>query len=385
MRKMRNHVPSIPSSEYQARLDAIRGRVRELGYTALLAVSGYAERDGNICYLCGHKNAFPYSTRTSAVSGLGYSAFLVPTDEDTTLIAPLGYQADAVVGVGKTKTGTHFALDIASSIKESNLGNSRVALAGSDVLPAMYLQEIKYALPQLSLEFHDEIVSEKRMIKSENEIELMEVASKIADKALWAAVDAIKPGMTESAIGGIARKTAMDAGADYIVRDRVQSGSEMIKGIRWPFASRKKVRKGELVSIDFVGWANSYGFDILRVGCVGRPNREQRSLIELAGEATKAMSDALTDNGDVETSIAQLTQFERPGITISPFGHSIGLEIVEAPYLLSGVSGKVRKNMVFCVEPNVRSAKESACVENEVIVTQGKPKTITKLPVDFWK
>ena len=375
---------TLPKSEYQARLKTIRTIVRQQGYAGLLAVSGYAERDGNVCYLCGHKNAFPYSTRTESVSGLGYSAFLIPNGEPT-LIAPLGYQADAVVDVNKSKTGTNFALDLIDSIRESLPNGGRMALAGSDILPTVYIEEVKRSLPQISIEFRDDIIAEQRMIKSENELQLIEKASRIADKAVWAAVDAIKPGMTESAIGSVARKTAMDAGADYVVRDRVQSGSEKMHGIRWPFASSKKVRKGELISIDFVGWVNSYGFDILRMGCVGRPNKMQRTLIELADEATHAMCNALTHNGDVEDSIAALTHFERPRISISPFGHSIGLEIVEKPYLFPGVNGKIKKDMVFCVEPNVRSAKESACVENEVIVTAGKPKTITKLPVDFWK
>ncbi|HUO42070.1 MAG TPA: M24 family metallopeptidase, partial [Methylomirabilota bacterium] len=188
-----------------------------------------------------------------------------------------------------------------------------------------------------------------------------------------------------SAIGTVARSVAMDAGADYVVRDRVQSGPEKMKGIRWPFASLRKVRKGELVSIDFVGWVNSYGFDILRTGCVGRPNRQQRMLIELADEATHAMSNALTDNADVKDSVDALNQFDRPGISISPFGHSIGLEIVEKPYLFPGATGTIKKNMVFCVEPDVRSSRDSACVEDELIVTAGKPRTLTKLPVDFWK
>jgi Xaa-Pro aminopeptidase len=375
---------SIPKLEYKTRLRVVRDRIRYFGYVGLLAISGYAERDGNVCYLCGHKNAFPHSMRTETISGLGYSALLIPSHGETTLIAPLGYQADVVVGVDKTKTGTNLALDLTNSIKESLPNSGILALAGSDILPAVYVDEVRRSIPDISIEFRDDIIADQRMIKSSNELRLLKKASRIADKAVWAAVDSIKPGMTESAIGSVARKTAMDAGADYVVRDRIQSGFEKMKGIRWPFASRKKVRKGELVSIDFVGWVDSYGFDILRMGCVGRPNREQRMLIELADEATHAMSNALVAGGDVRDSIAMLSRLERPRISISPFGHTIGLEIVEKPYLFPGASGELRENMVFCVEPDVRSAKEWACVENEVVVTAGKPETITKLPVDFW-
>jgi Xaa-Pro aminopeptidase len=219
-----------------------------------------------------------------------------------------------------------------------------------------------------------------RAIKSEDELRLIRQASKIADKAMAVAIKSIKPGMSESAIGSVARKAAMDAGADYVVRDRVHSGSEM-GHLRWPFASSKKVRRGELVSVDFVGWVKSYGFDILRIGCAGRPNRKQLRLVEVAGEATQVMSARLTNQSEIQSSISALKDLEKEGFHISPFGHGIGLEIVENPYLFPGVTGKVRKNMVFCVEPDVTWKGGWASIENEIIVTDGKPEVLTKLPI----
>ena len=325
---------SLPPQEYRTRIATVRQWLRTNDYNALLAVSGYAERDGNVCYLCGHKNAFPYSTKTSQISGLGYSALLVPTDGDITLIAPLGYQPNAVVAVDRSKTGTNFVHDLTDAIRESELSHSRVAVAGGDILPVVYAIELKRMLPELTFEFKNQL-AEMRVIKSESELTLIRQASKIADKAMTAAIGSIKPGMKESAIGSVARKAAMDAGADYVVRDRVHSGSEMGQ-LRWPFASSKKVRRGELVSIDFVGWVKSYGFDILRLGCAGRPSKEQRRLVEVAGEATEAMSSKLTDQGEIQSSILALKELEKDGIHIAPFGHGIGLEIVEDPFLFSG-------------------------------------------------
>lgn len=377
---MPSHVLSLPKQEYRERLDTTRQRVRALGYNALLAVSGYAERDGSVCYLCGHKNAFPYSARTDQISGLGYSALLVPSEGDTTLIAPLGCRADAVFGVDRIRTGTNFVHDLVDVMKETLRGASKLAVVGGDIIPAIYMDELRRDLPELTFEYRDELLADLRVIKSANELRIMRIAAKIADKAVAAAIEKIKPGMTESAIGSIARKTAMDAGADYVVRDRVQSGREMGQ-LRWPFASSKKIRPGELVSIDFVGWVKSYGFDILRIGCAGRPNKLQRRLIELAGEATQAMSEMLTDKNEIEASISVLEQFERDGFKVSPFGHGIGLEIVENPFLFSGVKGKVRKNMVLCVEPAVRWKGEFASIENEIIVTGSRPEVLTKLPI----
>lgn len=337
-----------------------------------------------MCYLCGHKNAFPYSARSESISGLGYSALLIPVEGQTTLISPSGYRPDLVVGVDNAKTSTNFSQDLASAVSESRLERGKLALAGSDIIPVAYTTELNRVFPELLLKFTDEVVAKQRMIKSENELKILKQASRIADRAIQAAVDCIEPGMTESAIGSVARKAAMEAGADYVVRDRIQSGSE-IGTFRWPFASQKKVRKGELVYIDFIGWVNEYGFDVLRMACVGRPSREQRMLIETAGEATKAMTDALSDGSQIEASIRRLERFEKDSVRVEPFGHGIGLEIVENPYLLPAVTGTVKKNMVFCVEPKVKSPVGWASIENEVIVTDSKPELLTKLPVDFWR
>lgn len=345
-----------------------------------MAFSGYAERDGNVCYLCGHKNAFPYSPKTEQISGLGYSALIVPTEGETTLISPLGFQTDAVVGVERSRTGTNFAHDLGEAIRETGLNGTKLAVAGADIIPAIYLDEMKREFPETRFEYNDSLLTELRMVKSANEIRLMRQASKIADKALSAAIGKIKPGMTESAIGSVAREVAMEAGADYVVRDRVQSGSEMGR-LRWPFASSKKIRRGELVSIDFVGWVGKYGFDILRIGCAGRANREQQRLIEVAGGATEAMTQKLVDQGEIAPSLLVLEKFNRDGFHVSPFGHGIGLEIVENPYMFPGVSGRLRENMVLCIEPDVRWKGKFASIENEVIVKGEKPEVLTKLPM----
>lgn len=334
--------------------------------------------------MCGHKNAFPHSARANGISGWGYSALLVPVEGQTTLISPLGYAPNLTTGVDRAKTSVNFGEDLVQAINESHVAKIRIALAGSDIIPVVYLDELRRNFPEMTVVFADSFLARRRMIKSESEVKILRFAAHVADKAVDAAVESIKPGMTESAIGTMARRIAMELGADYVVRDRVQSGSEIGRA-RWPFASQRRIRRGELVSIDFVGWVGGYGFDILRLGCAGRPNKEQRALIETAMEATNSLIETLRDGRSVESAILRLAGMRQDGITVEPFGHGIGLEIVEVPYLLPEFKGSLKENMILCVEPTIRKLGASASIENEVLITRSKPEIVTKLPMELWE
>jgi hypothetical protein len=150
----------IPKAEFEQRQKTTRQKLVELGLDAVLAVSGYAERDGNVCYLCGHKNAFPYSPRSDAISGLGYSAFLLPAEGKTTLISPLGFQQDFAIGVDSAKTGLNFAQELINAISDSHLERSKLGIAGGDIIPAVYVDEIKRVFPDLAVLFADDLVAE---------------------------------------------------------------------------------------------------------------------------------------------------------------------------------------------------------------------------------
>jgi Xaa-Pro aminopeptidase len=122
--------------------------------------------------------------RSESISGLGYSAFLIPKEGPTTLISPLGYRLDLVVGVDKGKTGTNLGHELADAIKESRLERAKLAVAGSDILPVAYVEDLNRVYPELAVNYNDEIILSQRMVKSENELKAVKQASRVADKAL---------------------------------------------------------------------------------------------------------------------------------------------------------------------------------------------------------
>jgi len=71
---------------------------------------------------------------------------------------------------------------------------------------------------------------------------------------------------------------------------------------------------------------------------------------------------------------------------VSPFGHAIGLEIVENPFLLPKSNVKIGKGAFLCVEPGIEPKNhQSIHFEDEVVIGKnGRSETISKCRKEFY-
>jgi Xaa-Pro aminopeptidase len=166
----------------------------------------------------------------------------------------------------------------------------------------------------------------------------------------------------------------MDAGADYVVRTRVHSGKWTTITARWPLATSKKIEKGDIVTLDLIGWYRNYAFDVLRTAVVGKPDDKQRDIldksIEVIENQTKAIRPGITaeELNDVVINFSKKIGYEK---YISPFGHGIGIEVVENPYILAGSKTILQQGMILCIEPRTTIPDVAGvCIEDEVLVTE---------------
>jgi Xaa-Pro aminopeptidase len=68
------------------------------------------------------------------------------------------------------------------------------------------------------------IMSELRIIKDDEEIERIKTAAKVAENGVRAAIEAIRPGITESQVAAEAEYAMRQAGAEEFWRTNVSSG-----------------------------------------------------------------------------------------------------------------------------------------------------------------
>jgi Xaa-Pro aminopeptidase len=342
----------------------------------LIAFSCYAEREGHVCYLTNHHLSFP---NVMSHMGLGHAALVLPAGGEGLLVSPYGYEADKVVGIGGARTGLDLAGEVVSAVKELKLDGGRIGIAGTDVVPAEYRDSIVRRLPQATFENADNLLEGQRIIKSEAELELLRQAARIADAGLQAGMEAAQVGVREYEVELAARQAALGAGADFIPRVRVSSGLRLAE-LQWPQVGRRKLVPGDFVYLDLIGWFANYGFDNSRVTVVGRASAAQKDYLDHAVEATEWMIGELKPGVPVE-----FVYTESRGRDITPFGHGIGLEICENPWITSRQRVTLQPGMVLCIEPFLGSEEfGGVAIEDTVAITETGAEVLNRCPRMFW-
>jgi Xaa-Pro aminopeptidase len=219
--------------------------------------------------------------------------------------------------------------------KELNLEKGKVGVENTFLKVSM-LEMFKHphAKPE-ALEFTDatQIMTDLRIVKSSEEIAKLRIAGRVADKAMAAAVRAVKTGVTETMIAGEAEYVMRRNGAEEFFRTYVASGprSSIAHGV----ASNRKVRKGDLVMIDLHPTVDGYHSDICRTVSVGKPSETQRKAFDVYLQAQRTIVEATgptTTMTKLENMMHEI--FGREGYEkyfIGPPIHGVGLEFEEPP------------------------------------------------------
>ncbi|MCG7852003.1 MAG: Xaa-Pro peptidase family protein [Methanosarcinaceae archaeon] len=177
------------------------------------------------------------------------------------------------------------------------------------------------------------LMSELRLIKDDNEIIRLQVAARVADAGMEAAISSIKIGMTESQVAAEAEYAMRYAGAEDFYKTYVASGPRT--NIAHGIPTVRKLERGDLVTIDVHPVVNGYTADLCRTVCVGKPTGAQQEAFDLyvrALEATMAKAKAGVEMMTLEQTMHDM--FKAAGHQNHIFGppiHGVGIQFEEAP------------------------------------------------------
>jgi Xaa-Pro aminopeptidase len=240
-----------------------------------------------------------------------------------------------------------------------------------------------------------EAIMEARMIKNEDEVECIRTAGSIADAAYWEVANALRPGMTEMQVAGIAAKACYDQGAEELEGPAfvLRSGPRSTQGT----ASDRVIRPGEMVVVDingvsFMGYRTCY----YRTFCVGdKPTERQKRVYQNMVESQLARENSIKAGvTNHEVTKAYLKAGEgKPWGEHAPAaggghgggkGHDLGLCSGDAGPGWGGSldlpDQTIEKGRVLAIECRFQEGDDAASVENVGLVTETGFEILWKFP-----
>jgi Xaa-Pro aminopeptidase len=153
-------------------------------------------------------------------------------------------------------------------------------------------------------------------------------------------------------------------------------------------ASDKQLQKNEFVVFDFGAYREAYASDVTRTLFLGKPTMEQRRVYQTVLEAVVRTEENLRPN-QLGSTVDELA---RSWIDQAGFGdyfghgtgHGVGLEVHEAPFIHARQKERIRRNMVFTIEPGIYLPDMGGVrIEDIVRVTDSGCEVLTEYSKDL--
>ena len=247
----------------------------------------------------------------------------------------------------------------------------------------------------------------RKMIKTQEEIELIRESSLLVSKTLAELASHIKPGITPLFLDKIAEEFIRDHGAvpgfkgygDFPNTLCFSMNSAVVHGI----PSNTPLKEGDVLSIDCGTLMNEFYGDQAFTFAMAGVQQEVLKLLQVTRKSLDlGIEQAVVGKrvGDIGFAIQQYCEKEHGyGVVRELVGHGLGKSLHEDPevpnYGRKGQGVKLRENMVLAIEPMVnlgtrdvvtdpdgwtiltRDGKVSAHYEHDIVVKQDKAEVLT--------
>ena len=195
-----------------------------------------------------------------------------------------------------------------------------------------------------------------RMIKTQDEIDLMIQAQRIAEKGFEHILEFVKPGKTEREVQLELDYFMLKNGADELSFDTIALSG---KNTSLPHGvpSDKPIEKGEFVLLDFGAVVGGYHSDMTRTFCVGEPSDKMRKVYDIVLNAQLAALDAVKagmSGKELDAVARDIIENAGYGDNFGhSLGHGVGMEIHEMPYASPSKENILLENSIVTIEPGI--------------------------------
>ena len=238
---------------------------------------------------------------------------------------------------------------------------------------------------QVNLVETEGLIENQRIVKDESEIESIQKACEITDKAYEYIIRNIKSGMTEKEVAFEIERYMLLNGADGKAFDLIVAFGE---NTSMPHAvpTDRVVKTGDIIQFDIGCKVNGYCSDFSRVVFVEEIKEEYKEEYDFVLGEQKRLETALKDGVNIKTVIKDReTEYRLKNYAVMhAFGHGVGLNIHERPILRSSVDCTLKEDSVIAVEPGVYiPGKFGIRIEDSYRVTKAGCQNLTNAKKDY--
>ncbi|MFJ4688638.1 M24 family metallopeptidase [Streptomyces sp. NPDC088789] len=279
---------------------------------------------------------------------------------------------------------------IADTVRKRGLDRATVGveLGAFTLLPGNW-DRLRALLPEVRWVDATDLVPEERLVKSPAEIAYQAQAAEMADHAMEQVFAAVRPGVSETELAGIASRALGEAGSEFAaIPPMVVSGerSAMVHAM----ASRRTLSRGDVVCVEFAGVVHRYHAVLMRTIVVGEPTPRVREVAECVERATEAAIAASVPGAPApapdDACNAVLAELDLVRRRCHRIGYSLGVAYppgwLEPMTLVEGDPHTLAPGMSFTIEPNLHLPDEGFGIKmgDTVLCTERGPRSLSKLP-----
>ncbi|MCE4615419.1 MAG: aminopeptidase P family protein [Desulfurococcales archaeon] len=229
-------------------------------------------------------------------------------------------------------------------------------------------------------------ISEIRMIKTAEEIDIITETIKIAEEAFIRTVNDMAEGVSELYLAGRLGLHLRALGGE---REAFPTIIAFGENAAYPHAipTNKSLTRNNLVLIDWGAVKQNYNSDSTRTLIYGG-NSELKKVIEIVNEAVEEAIDTVEPGikaKDIDNAARRALENQGFGPKfIHGLGHGVGVDVHEEPYIRPGSDTVIKRGMIFTIEPGVYlHGKFGVRIEDMILVTETGAKVLTRLPRIF--
>jgi len=218
------------------------------------------------------------------------------------------------------------------------------------------LEELQSTLPARAYVGQKNVVEALRAVKEEAEIDAIRRALGVAEQAFEKALGFIREGITERELAHFLEDEMWKGGA---AKESFESlilfgpNSSLCHGK----PSDRRLKKGEVVLMDFGCVIDGYCSDITRTVFLGDPGKPFKSLykcVQMANaRAAEAIRPGITGVQGDEFARDIIRKAGHEDLFVHGLGHGVGLEIHEAPRLSPLYDKEIQTGNVVTIEPGI--------------------------------